>query len=118
MAPLPLAERRGDVPCEAGEIKGKAKERKDKKRRKCKEVHKSCTSAFDYLGWADWNAWQRELSPIAVRAGGLRSAAAGFREKHQKNCFWDCDFPSECSWQHTSTYLESVMEEESPVLPL
>lgn len=82
-------------------------------RRRCKNkrAQESCTGSFDYLGWADWNAWRRELSPTVGRpnvigALGLRSA-----EKQQKDCFRDCDFPSECSWQRTSAYLESVMDE-------
>lgn len=96
----------------------KAKERKERRERKCKKkAHESCTSSFDYMGWADWNSWRRKLSPVIVRAEGLRSAAMSYGEKDQKDCFWDCDFPSECSWQRTSAYLESVMEEEEPVLP-
>jgi hypothetical protein len=117
IAPPPLAERRAYVPCGSEEVLMKAKERKEKRGRKCKKkAHESCTSSFDYMGWADWNAWRRKLSPVIVRAEGLRSAAMSCGEKHQKDCFWDCDFPSECSWQRTSAYLESVME-ESPVLP-
>jgi len=60
-------------------------------------VHERCMSSFDYLGWADWNAWRRELSLAAVRAVGLRGAVMGLGEKYRKDCFRDCDFLGECS---------------------
>jgi hypothetical protein len=120
-APLPLAERRAFQAWDAEEVKAEAKERKEKRGTRCrkKKEHASCTGSFDYLGWADWNAWRRGLSPSITRARGTGSRSAcrdDFAEKYQKDCFLDCDFPSECSWQRTSAYLESVMEEESSVL--
>lgn len=123
-APPLLAERSVYVPCAsavetAGEAAGgvgDVAERKQKAKswgRRCKKRKQaeSCVSSFDYLGWAEWNAWRRELSPVSGWAGGF------VRAKDQKDCFRGCDFPSECSWQRTSAYLEAVMEQESPVIP-
>jgi hypothetical protein len=124
LPPPPLAERGIYVPCAsveetAGEVAGgvgdvaggKQKAKRGGRRCKMKKQAESCESSFDYLGWTEWNGWRRELSTVSGWAGGFVT------EKEQKNCFRDCDFPSECSWRRTSAYLEAVMEHESPVMP-
>jgi hypothetical protein len=122
--PLPSPAERGvNVPCEsveevAGEAAGgvgdvaggKQKAKKGGRRCRKRKQAESCVSSFDYLGWTERNAWRRELSPVSGWAGGFVGA------KELKDCFRDCDFPSECSWQRTSAYLEAVKEQESPVM--
>lgn len=109
-------------------------------KKRCKKIQRdSCVSSFDYLGWVQWNAWRRGELSLGARRGraeivpagdaGLRSANAsasamaagpgeelGFAEERvRKDCFRDCDFPSECAWRRSSGYLESVLEEGEPV---
>lgn len=45
--------------------------------------HAPCASEFDYQGWSGWGKWRR--------------AEGGRREG--KDCWWCCDYPSECRWE-------------------
>jgi hypothetical protein len=47
--------------------------------------HRSCSSEFDYMGWtkmAEWRLSTQSTAPIT----------------HQKDCWKNCDYPSECRW--------------------
>ncbi len=57
-------------------------------RRRKKRQEQSCSSSFDYSGWAEWQAWRREV------LGKEES-----READEKCCWLNCDFPSECRWR-------------------
>ncbi|KAI9885845.1 MAG: hypothetical protein M1823_002375 [Watsoniomyces obsoletus] len=48
---------------------------------------RSCGSSFDYDGWTAWGAWRREIQ-------GTKES----RQKGEKNCLFNCDFPSDCQW--------------------
>jgi hypothetical protein len=62
--------------------------------------HKACTSGFDYLGWKAWGRWKRS-SRCAV-ASTARAGATGLtrigEEGKTKDCWTDCDYPSQCRW--------------------
>ncbi|KAI9843811.1 MAG: hypothetical protein M1837_006071 [Sclerophora amabilis] len=46
--------------------------------------HTSCNSEFDYVGWSAWQEWRREtVCP---------------EEEDAKDCWHQCDYPSECRW--------------------
>ncbi|KAL8694290.1 MAG: hypothetical protein Q9218_001058, partial [Villophora microphyllina] len=45
---------------------------------------RACQSEFDYNGWQNWGAWKR--------------SQAGNVSQHERNCFDNCDWPSQCRW--------------------
>ncbi|KAI9799125.1 MAG: hypothetical protein M1825_004892 [Sarcosagium campestre] len=49
--------------------------------------HASCSSEFDYAGWSAWQHWRRDVLP------GAEERVVGHR-----NCWQQCDYPSECRW--------------------
>jgi hypothetical protein len=82
--------------------------------------HKACASEFDYQGWKAWGVWRRDVqeqieaaetleaflefgdrdgdvkmadSPT-ISNGGLSKPA----KIYGKDCWNDCDYPSECRW--------------------
>jgi hypothetical protein len=54
---------------------------------KSRRVRRNCASEFDYPGWEVWNRWRCDCT-----------AAAAYPEhlKGDKDCWHDCDSPSEC----------------------
>ncbi|KAL8970488.1 MAG: hypothetical protein Q9183_001495 [Haloplaca sp. 2 TL-2023] len=58
-----------------------------KRSRKNKKV-RACQSEFDYTGWQNWGAWKRGESDANEAA------------RHERNCFGNCDWPSQCRWSH------------------
>jgi hypothetical protein len=91
----------------------KQRERKKKeKQRKKRRAQKGCRAEFDYTGWSTYNNWRREILAMQYREygtlgssrriGDLRdwdeSPVPGRQrsEKVEKDCWRDCDFPSEC----------------------
>ncbi|KAN0109969.1 hypothetical protein V8E51_006356 [Hyaloscypha variabilis] len=81
------------------------KSRKTKKRRP-----KGCRAEFDYTGWEAYNEWRREIrgikyqcafsSPSSSSSSNRRPLTTGLEEEEvrneKKDCYRDCDFPSEC----------------------
>ena len=49
---------------------------------------RACQSEFDYTGWQNWGAWKRGESDDNEPV------------KHERNCFGNCDWPSQCRWSH------------------
>lgn len=95
-------------------MRKKEKEYKEKKRRK-RKVQKACRAEFDYTGWSTFNTWRREIR--AIKHGQFEKLDAGYRIREirhwqlpplsgrgeasergegKKDCWRDCDFPSEC----------------------
>ncbi|PQE09823.1 hypothetical protein CJF30_00010292 [Rutstroemia sp. NJR-2017a BBW] len=60
---------------------------KKKRRRK---PPRGCRAEFDYSGWETYNLWRRETSLLTSQPPRTP------RLKTTKDCYRDCDFPSEC----------------------
>ena len=71
-----------------------------------------CNAEFDYTGWAQYNAWRRcikiykfekarSLKRQGKRGGGgaeeEEEEEEEFEWKEKKDCWSDCEFPSECN---------------------
>lgn len=105
------------------EIRKKAAEKKGKGRGR-RKVPRGCGAEFDYEGWAKYNTWRREMQTLkhpssfsskpssrgpqhsrierikhwaglAISDDG-EVVGAGRRRRPKRNCWKDCDFPSEC----------------------
>jgi hypothetical protein len=91
----------------------KERERKKKeKQRKKRRAQKGCRAEFDYTGWSVYNNWRREIRAIQYRDYGTLGSSRTIgelrfwegipvrgrqgSEKVKKDCWRDCDFPSEC----------------------
>ncbi|KAI4252600.1 MAG: hypothetical protein LQ352_004202 [Teloschistes flavicans] len=61
--------------------------KKSKKSKKPKKV-RACQSEFDYIGWQTWGAWKRQQTASDSPA----------KEQPKRNCFNNCDWPSQCRW--------------------
>lgn len=117
--------RRRKAEREKAEIEKKAaeKKRKGKGRRK---VVRGCGAEFDYTGWAKYNTWRREVQTLKNPSsfsskpplrgpqhsrlerikhwaglatgddGEAIGSGRGRRRIPKRNCWKDCDFPSEC----------------------
>lgn len=86
------------------------RENKQKRRERKRRALKGCRAEFDYSGWARYNNWRREVRaikysislPASHRLGAVRHwqlSPIGGREnevRERKDCWRDCDFPSEC----------------------
>lgn len=111
--------------------------------------HKACASEFDYTAWGLWGEWRRDAARqmvvarklvemreeesswgalLEVGQRGFEAAGAG---DGGKDCWMNCDYPSECRWgkkQHvvltppatavvgSSKNCTAVLTEESDVL--
>ncbi|KAL3427874.1 hypothetical protein PVAG01_01383 [Phlyctema vagabunda] len=63
---------------------------------------RSCTAQFDYAGWERYNHWRREVSLLkAKKAEKAEKAGKEYEYRTSKNCWEDCDFPSECLGEPT-----------------
>lgn len=76
--------------------------------------HKACASEFDYAGWRVYGAWRREMNvqpdgaddvamldanDAAAPNDGLTDSTIDAHAKGQvRDCWMNCDFPSECRW--------------------
>lgn len=67
---------------------------KKKRRRK---PPRGCRAEFDYSGWEAYNFWRRETSLLkAQRRKQQHPTPSTPLLKTTKDCYRDCDFPSEC----------------------
>jgi hypothetical protein len=57
--------------------------------------HRACASEFDYSGWKTWGRWRRGGSKV-VQGRRLDHQQASAQSK--KDCWNNCDYPSECRW--------------------
>lgn len=55
--------------------------------------HRACASEFDYVGWKGWGRWRRSTG-VNVKA----AVATKEGEKKAKDCWTNCDYPSQCRW--------------------
>ncbi|KAI9668463.1 MAG: hypothetical protein M1831_001217 [Alyxoria varia] len=81
-----------------------------KKRRRSRRMNRACASEFDYAGWTEVGKLRREA--IAKSAAEKKTSAAGRWKKalvargagrrsgveRKHNCWFQCDYPSECRW--------------------
>ena len=76
-------------------LRAKERERKERRRERKRKAAKGCKAEFDYTGWSGYNDWRREAR--AVRYGEFGNVN-NFDERPRcnKDCWRDCDFPSEC----------------------
>ncbi|KAI9833115.1 MAG: hypothetical protein M1826_000482 [Phylliscum demangeonii] len=68
----------------------------------------SCTSEFDYSGWATWRNWRKQAhrpSPVPSPFGAPPPAA----RLTPHSCWTDCAYPSDCRWS-------LAREPDSPVV--
>jgi hypothetical protein len=87
-------------------LRAKERERKERRRERKKKAAKGCKTEFDYTGWSGYNDWRREVR--AIRYGEFGNLNFDERVRSKKDCWRDCDFPSEC-------LNEMVRERESRV---
>jgi hypothetical protein len=57
--------------------------------------HRACASEFDYSGWKTWGRWRKGGSKV-VQGRRLDHQQASAQSK--KDCWNNCDYPSECRW--------------------
>jgi hypothetical protein len=76
-------------------LRAKERERKERRRERKRKAAKGCKAEFDYTGWSGYNDWRREVRAILFgEFGNLNNFDERVRSK--KDCWRDCDFPSEC----------------------
>ena len=85
-----------------------------KKGRRRKEV-KGCRAEFDYTGWSRYNNWRREVAIVKAERRGEEVVMGNGDEG--KDCWRECDFPSECHNQRSSLSVE-VERSSSPTVPI
>lgn len=85
--------------------------------------HRACASEFDYNGWKAIGEWKRKVNAIAEEEVDSDKENTDI-EKGQtnwKNCWKNCDYPSQCRWGARVTtepkkeVLSTVVEETSGV---
>ncbi|QIW99780.1 hypothetical protein AMS68_005298 [Peltaster fructicola] len=75
--------------------------RKQKRTGKKIVKHQACASEFDYGGWRSYNEWRRScLEAFGKRdSDTLPVSASDTRiSSRSRDCWYYCDFPSECRW--------------------
>ncbi|OCK74365.1 hypothetical protein K432DRAFT_409923 [Lepidopterella palustris CBS 459.81] len=69
--------------------------------------HRPCASEFDYQGWKRWGKWRRyeeeehwDPEPVSIfeEDSSASSSSEDERLKEVKNCWNNCNYPSECRW--------------------
>ncbi|KAM3078053.1 hypothetical protein ACMFMG_002646 [Clarireedia jacksonii] len=73
---------------------------KKKRRRK---PPRGCRAEFDYSGWEAYNLWRRETSLLKGQQRRQQQRTPSTPLKTAKDCYRDCDFPSECQTFQTSS---------------
>lgn len=83
------------------------------RKRKRRRQAAFCENRFDHLGWLLQNRWRRQ---VAVDEAELQGDV-GFqeRQKWQRNCWVNCDYPLECRVFHAQT---PDTEREGSVSPI
>lgn len=69
---------------------------KKRSRRSRKRATRGCRSEFDYSGWSKFNVWRREVAILNRRRLLMKGQKEEWSWKEARNCWKDCDFPSEC----------------------
>ncbi|KAG4026885.1 hypothetical protein MFRU_035g00370 [Monilinia fructicola] len=67
-----------------------------KKKKKRRRQPRGCRAEFDYTGWEQYNQWRRETAAQKSASHALQTSHFGPPLKTNKDCYRDCDFPSEC----------------------
>jgi hypothetical protein len=79
------------------EVRSHAEVRRERKSKRQKEKRRKegrgCRAEFDYKGWGVYNGWRREIRAKSKSYYGMQGRK---NEGRGKNCWKDCDFPSEC----------------------
>jgi hypothetical protein len=85
------------------QIRNAQRRRQKAKRHRRRQI--GCTAEFDYSGWAHYNSWRRCIRMHKLDKTAAMRERGGFDEDEeemhveyatQKNCWNDCEFPSEC----------------------
>lgn len=71
-----------------------------KKKKRRRRQPRGCRAEFDYTGWEHYNHWRRETSLLKSESHSLRNPHFIPPLKIGKDCYRDCDFPSECQTLH------------------
>lgn len=66
------------------------------------QKHRACRSEFDYAGWKGRGRWKRSRAYSAAMQAEEETTGTesgeGTKKKKKKNCWTDCDYPSQCRW--------------------
>ncbi|KAI9647237.1 hypothetical protein NHQ30_003620 [Ciborinia camelliae] len=95
-----------------------------KKKKKRRRQPRGCRAEFDYTGWEHYNNWRREISLRKSESHSLHNPHFIPPLKIGKDCYRDCDFPSECQTLHIrsavtpSTRRKSEPELIFPISPI
>lgn len=73
------------------ELVEKAKAARKSRKQRAK---RSCRTEFDYLRWARYNIWRREVKTMKDEERG--DSFSETSNDGQADCWTECDFPSEC----------------------
>ncbi|QSZ33679.1 hypothetical protein DSL72_005250 [Monilinia vaccinii-corymbosi] len=87
-----------------------------KKKNKKKKRHRpprGCRAEFDYAGWETHNQWRREISALKSQSQSQSQSHTLHNHNHNhnprallaplktgKDCYHDCDYPSECQTRY------------------
>ncbi|KAF7886950.1 uncharacterized protein EAF02_003597 [Botrytis sinoallii] len=71
-----------------------------KKKKKRRRQPRGCRAEFDYTGWEHYNHWRRDISLLKTESRSLNNPHFIPPLKIGKDCYRDCDFPSECQTVH------------------
>lgn len=79
-----------------------------KRKKKRRRQPRGCRAEFDYTGWEQYNQWRREYSRLKSESQSLHNPHFIAPLKIGKDCYRDCDFPSECQTTHFRTPITPV----------
>lgn len=92
---------------------------------RCGKRGKACASEFDYRGWGEVGKWRRDVgaarshTPKPTGLGTRRDSAISLNATAApKDCFNNCDYPSECRWgreEQLQRLEKEVLERETAV---
>ncbi|KAM0142869.1 hypothetical protein ACHAO1_001107 [Botrytis cinerea] len=71
-----------------------------KRKKKRRRQPRGCRAEFDYTGWEHYNHWRRDISLLKTESRSLHNPHFIPPLKIGKDCYRDCDFPSECQTLH------------------
>ncbi|KAF7931593.1 uncharacterized protein EAE98_004329 [Botrytis deweyae] len=84
-----------------------------KKKKKRRRQPRGCRAEFDYTGWEHYNHWRRDISLLKTESRSLNNPHFIPPLKIGKDCYRDCDFPSECQTIHLRSAITPKTRQKS-----
>ncbi|APA05625.1 hypothetical protein sscle_01g003950 [Sclerotinia sclerotiorum 1980 UF-70] len=84
-----------------------------KRKKKRRRQPRGCRAEFDYTGWEHYNQWRRETSLLKSESRAQHNPHFIPPLKIGKDCYRDCDFPSECQTLHLRSAVPSSTRKKS-----